>query len=313
LEKLSFAKIKRICDTAAITGRLCGFFTSGAMGYGDYSDNIYFFGNGNADDWYISLSKDGCLMGGFEHESFFSTWAREEGDEYFGDLVDEDDVTEEKLESFIWRGMINHIPNNLKRLRGLGQEGLETFCFWRETNDTQWKQGRKANSFMNESLEDAYGDDGGLDDFIDRLAHYASFENFEEHVKSDKRYKQIPSEVLKHIYDGKKITKNIAKHLGLKDINGINKWYDKCFAESKKAAESGDPYNNYCLAKCYEEGKGTKQNFKKAMEHYTNAHELGLAEEFWDMPFEKKIKELSNGGASKWWELLKKEKKWWNF
>jgi hypothetical protein len=79
--------------------------------------------NGSGDNMFVFFSEKGVLIKGFDHESDVSPHAR---DEYA-----------------VWPGMYDKVPEHFMKL--LDDASIEkddvTFCIWRETADTDWKQG----------------------------------------------------------------------------------------------------------------------------------------------------------------------------
>ena len=97
-------------------------------------------------------------------------------------------------------------------------------------------------------------------------------------------------------------------HLYTKGGNGMKQDYSQAAKWYRKAAENGNSFGQYCLAKLYEEGKGVARNGKEALFWYRKAAEQGNDEGGKGMGrcFEKGFgvdKDLQI--ALKWYELAR--------
>lgn len=62
--------------------------------------------------------------------------------------------------------------------------------------------------------------------------------------------------------------------------------YDEAFKWAKKSADQGNPEGLYCLALCYEHGRGTDYNNEKAIEVYKKAADMKHAPSQWNLACE---------------------------
>ena len=98
--------------------------------------------NGSGDTMYVIFSESGCIIKGFDHESPFSPYARED--------------------MSIWAGIYDEVPQSL--LAELDDPCYEkenvTFCVWREVSQNEWRKG---------NIDNPDNDDDGFDFLIGYL------------------------------------------------------------------------------------------------------------------------------------------------
>lgn len=133
--------------------------------------------NGAGDNLFIIFTKEGCIIKGFDHESFFSPHAREK--------------------FAVWEGIYEQVPQSL--IKWLEDEAIEeedvTFCIWQEEGKS-WERGDIKNP---EDKEDGSKFLLGyiqkdIEEYIDWLFHYYSLE------------KEPPRQIILDILDNKPIT-----------------------------------------------------------------------------------------------------------
>ncbi len=145
--------------------------------------SIFQIYNGAGDEMFVIFSNDGCIIKGFDHESFFSPYARDE--------------------FHVWDGIYDEVPQKL--LRQLDDPMFEkddvTFCIWSETDDSEWHKG---------SIENSDNDDDGFDFLIDYL--YSSPEDLCKWAQNyfEKAFSQA---TIKQIYSGVSVDEKIIKEI----------------------------------------------------------------------------------------------------
>jgi hypothetical protein len=140
---------------------------------------IFSIDNGSGDNVFIVFSEDGCMIKGFDHESFFSPYARDE--------------------FHVWSGIYDDVPQPLLSLLDdpMYEKEVVTFCVWRETTDTEWQKGE---------IENPDNDDDGMNFLLAFL--FSSAEDYREWAK-DYYEKELPLEAIELVYIGEEITEEL--------------------------------------------------------------------------------------------------------
>jgi len=131
--------------------------------------------NGAGDVMFVVFADEGCIIKGFDHESYLSPYARDEYE--------------------VWPGVYDEVPQGLLSL--LDDPAFEkddaTFCVWCERDDAVWKQG----AVEAEDAED--GDDGGFEFLLGLL-----FPTAEDYVVWAQDYyeEELPVQAIECVYAG---------------------------------------------------------------------------------------------------------------
>jgi hypothetical protein len=190
--------------------------------WGKYKQEEYFsMRDGSGDEFQVLFSRYGSIINGIAHESEMSKWIekeikpvafREKLSKLFGQKKT---IIEQK----IWKGVVDTIPGEFKEFifgEPIKSKGT-TFCIWRKINDDSWKIGDI------QFPKDKYGDGSAnlLYIFDNNPATYKKWatEYYEEQFDVHK----LKLDLVKHIYDFKPLTKDIALGLNpqIDDFEGL--------------------------------------------------------------------------------------------
>ena len=176
--------------------------------------------NGHGDQVLILFSPNGVVVNGFAHESKMNGWKS---------VVTE--TGDSELQQTIWKGVVDDLPNAFHEfifgepVRSIGT----TFCFWRKPNDTSWTCGDI--EFPDHPYKDGSVDllqllDGNPETYRDWAEMYYE-EEFEE--------RDLDLELVKHVYDGKLLTKELVLRIN-PDLDDLDQLW-------KDLNEVGYPFN----------------------------------------------------------------------
>jgi hypothetical protein len=231
--------LQRLCKSlAALDAVICQEWEYRYYSYNnswdkDKQEEYFQMRNGSGDEFQILFSQHGSIINGQAHESEMCKWIEKEIQpvtfvEKLSKLFGQ---KKSITEQHIWEGVVDTIPNEFKDfifgepIKSIGT----TFCIWRKTGDDSWKIGNI------QFPKDKYGDGSAdlLYIFDNNPATYKKWatEYYEEQFDEYK----LKLDLVKHVYDFKPLTKDIA--LGLNpnisdfeklkaDLNEIGYEYD---------------------------------------------------------------------------------------
>lgn len=164
--------------------------------------------NGQDDQFSILFSKFGAIINGFAHESVMSNWEEIEIEQK-GFLKKMFCKKEIKMQQNIWKGVIENVPTEFKSfilgepIKSIGT----TFCIWRKNEDKIWNIGEidfPKDKYTDGSADLLYILDNNPTTYLKWALEY-----YDKHFENTK----LKIETVKHIYDSKKITKELILEL----------------------------------------------------------------------------------------------------
>lgn len=194
-------------------------------------EELFEMRDGSGDEFQILFSRHGAIINGLAHESEMSIWIEKEIEPVtFKDKLDKFfGLTKKTVEQQIWEGITDTIPDEFRGFIFSEPIRGTTFCIWRRTSDESWNIGNI--QFPNNE----YGD--GSEDLLYILDNNPSTYQKWATEYYDEQFDtyELPLDLVKHIYDLKPLTKEIALILNpniddfdqLKiDLNQIGYQYD---------------------------------------------------------------------------------------
>lgn len=140
---------------------------------------IFNIDNGSGDHVFIVFSEKGCIIKGFDHESFFSPYARDK--------------------HHVWPGIYDNVPQELLCLLDdpMFEKDDVTFCIWRTNADLAWQKG---------NIENPNSYDDGSNFLIGFL--FALTDDYVEWA-NDYYGQDVSAEVINDFFQGAEINKKI--------------------------------------------------------------------------------------------------------
>ena len=216
--------LKNLCKSlSAIEAIICREWESRYYSYQNNWDEElreeYFeMRNGQGDQFSILFSKFGAIINGFAHESEMSNWEEIEIEQK-GFLKKMFGKKETEMQQNIWKGVIENVPTEFKAfifgepIKSIGT----TFCIWRENEENKWNIGEI--DFPKDEYTDGSADLLYILDNNPTTYQKWALEYYDEHFENNK----LKIETVKHIYNFKKITKELIFELNpeIKDFEEL--------------------------------------------------------------------------------------------
>ncbi len=206
--------LKNLCKSiSALEAIICREWESRYYSYQnnwdvELKEEYFEMRNGQGDQFSILFSKFGAIINGYDHESEMANWEEIEIDQK-GFLKKMFGKKETEMKQNIWKGVIENVPTEFKAfilgepIKSIGT----TFCIWRKNEENKWNIGEI------DFPKDKYTDGSAnllyiLDNNPTTYRKWA-LEYYDEHFENNK----LKIETVKHIYDSKKITKELILEL----------------------------------------------------------------------------------------------------
>ena len=206
--------LKNLCKSlSAIEAIICRDWESRYYSYQnnwdeELGEEYFEMRNGQGDQFSILFSKFGAIINGFAHESEMSNWEEIEVEQK-GFLKKMFGKKETEMQQNTWKGVIENVPTEFKSfilgepIKSIGT----TFCIWRKNEENKWNIGEI--DFPKDKYTDGSADLLYILDNNPTTYRKWALEYYDEHFENTK----LKIETVKHIYDSKKITKELILEL----------------------------------------------------------------------------------------------------